>query len=193
MFLRVPATLSLMAERSNAEVARYITHRMRELGLTRNALLDRTKISPKTLTALLDGTRKSQEDTEARIEPVLRWALGSIRDIRAGDEPTPLPDPPQETTAQSGHPSIYEDSAIEGFPHVFSRLNRQDQLQVIDYVDRLRQRQAQQSPSNVIDPRPKNWEQKPDPPGDLNAPGVAATRREKGSDGDDHDDDQDDD
>lgn len=145
----------LMTVRSNQEVAAYIQRRMRELNLTKNALLAATKISPKTMTALLAGTRTSQEDTEAKVEPILRWATGSIRDIRMGLEPTPLPDAPAETNrsgADSVRSSVYEDAAVEGYPSVFLRLSRQEQLQIIEYTEQVRQqqeREQEQSPVNV--------------------------------------------
>lgn len=63
-------------------------------------------------------------------------------------------------------------------------VDQREQAQVDEYL--ADQRQAQQSPSNVIDPRPKNWDQSPLPPGDEVTP--AASEGLKGSDDEEDDD-----
>lgn len=62
-------------------------------------------------------------------------------------------------------------------------VDQREQAQVDEYL--ADQRQAQQSPSNVIDPRPKNWDHSPPPPGDEATP--AASEGPKGSDDEDQD------
>ncbi len=170
LFLIVPVTLGVMAQRTNAEVADYVNRRRRDLGLTRNDLLDRTRLSPKTLDALLRGTRRSQEDTEARVEPILLWATGSIRDIRNGGEPTALP-APASTGASQAPPAtapggVFEDAAVAGFPAVFDSLPREIQLQIIGFTEQAQTaaRTGQSQGRQLRDAQDDDAET-PDPPG----------------------------
>lgn len=84
-----------MIERSKAEVAALVKARMKELGMTQGRLQAAAKVDPKTLRALLDGERWPQEENRLKFEKALGWQVGSIQEIRAGNDPTPIEPEPE--------------------------------------------------------------------------------------------------
>ena len=92
MFLKVPAMLSPVKERTSAEVGRLIRVRRKSLGMTESGLQSAAGIDSKTLKALEAGTRSPQEKTQLKIEAALRWEPGSIESLRVGEEARELPE-----------------------------------------------------------------------------------------------------
>lgn len=63
------------------------------------------RISPATLRAIRRGTNQPSRRTKRRIETALQWEPGSIDDILAGGQPTPIDRPPTKPTQP---PSVEE-------------------------------------------------------------------------------------
>lgn len=52
--------------------------------MTEAHLREAAKVDPKTLGALLNGTRWPQEKTRLKIETALDWEVGSLQDLKEG-------------------------------------------------------------------------------------------------------------
>lgn len=73
--------------RDLSEVGRLVTRRRLELGMDAAQLARDAGVDPKTLASLEHGERWPRDRSRASIETALRWAAGSLDDMRAGQEP----------------------------------------------------------------------------------------------------------
>jgi hypothetical protein len=90
MFPGVPVRLLAMSDRTKTEVGALVRARRLALRMSPGQLIEEAGIDAKTLHRLEDGTRWPQERTRLKIEPVLRWAPGSIDNLLHGKEPAEL-------------------------------------------------------------------------------------------------------
>jgi hypothetical protein len=90
-----------MEKRSHEQVGALVKARRLELGITEKRVLALTGIDSKTLRGMESGARWPQEETRMKVEPILRWAPGSIEDLREGGRATPLPDDGEEVPGES--------------------------------------------------------------------------------------------
>jgi transcriptional regulator with XRE-family HTH domain len=88
MFSAVSAILTVM--RDIAEVGRIVARRRLELGMDAAQLARGAAVDPKTVASLEHGERWPRDRSRAGIESALGWKAGSLDDIRAGGEPTPV-------------------------------------------------------------------------------------------------------
>ena len=141
-----------MQRLTNAEVGAAIKARRLQLGMAELAFVTAAGIDAKTLQRLEDGTRWPWESTRLKIEQALKWSPGDIEKLRAGGEPTPLPDaePQPSTETPPARPSIFEEAAIAGFPDVFRGLPKSEQLQVIDFTGQLQTQRQQDSAAPLV-------------------------------------------
>jgi len=90
-------------------LGQYVVARRVQLGYkTRQPFADALGISRRTLGDIETGRRDKYElNTIAALENTLKWATGSIDDILAGGEPTPIPDIPT-TNGDNATPVVAE-------------------------------------------------------------------------------------
>jgi transcriptional regulator with XRE-family HTH domain len=77
-----------------ADVGNRVVRRRLELGLDAAQLARMAGVDPKTVASLERGERWPRDRSRMGIEAALQWRAGSLDDIRAGGEPTPVDSDP---------------------------------------------------------------------------------------------------
>ena len=128
------------------DVTWWIDDRRSDLGMTWDDLAGEAGVSTETLRLASDRPHM-RTTSKRKIEKALRWQRGSIDAIRAGGEPTPLPD-------VEDYPRALQD-AVERQLWDITELSEQDRWTQI-YVWRAKKIERDQSPPDGKDNGPNN-------------------------------------